>query len=200
MFGKNQYANSSFVLLIKHESNYCYTWKRHHLLSNECSCQCCFFIIYLMFVIFLLSVAKHLESANTMFSFIWWIIGFYWVSAGGQDLAQDSPQLYWFALSQSLSFWLLTFILINNSFVIHSSFGYSTLSSILFDPVYMLRRLCIIFLGFDVVFVVFCVALACIIGIAVCCCLPCIIAILYAVADQVCWISLSRCVLVFKIL
>ncbi|KAL2348067.1 hypothetical protein Fmac_002067 [Flemingia macrophylla] len=85
------------------------------------------------------SVAKHLESANTMFSFIWWIIGFYWVSAGGQALAQASPQLYW---------------------------------------------LCIIFLGFDVFFVVFCVALACIIGIAVCCCLPCIIALLYAVADQ----------------
>lgn len=85
------------------------------------------------------SVAKHLESANTMFSFIWWIIGFYWVSAGGQALAQDSPQLYW---------------------------------------------LCIVFLGFDVFFVVFCVALACVIGIAVCCCLPCIIALLYAVADQ----------------
>ncbi|CAI8589251.1 unnamed protein product [Vicia faba] len=85
------------------------------------------------------SVAKHLESANTMFSFIWWIIGFYWVSAGGQTLSQDSPQLYW---------------------------------------------LCIIFLGFDVFFVIFCVALACIIGIAVCCCLPCIIALLYAVADQ----------------
>lgn len=34
-------------------------------------------------------------------------------------------------------------------------------------------------------FVVFCVALACVIGIAVCCCLPCIIAVLYAVADQV---------------
>lgn len=67
------------------------------------------------------SVAKHLESANTMFSFIWWIIGFYWVSAGGQALAQDSPQLYW---------------------------------------------LCIVFLGFDVFFVVFCVALACVIGIA----------------------------------
>ncbi|CAA0394767.1 unnamed protein product [Arabidopsis thaliana] len=83
--------------------------------------------------------AKHLESANTMFSFIWWIIGFYWVSAGGQTLSSDSPQLYW---------------------------------------------LCIIFLGFDVFFVVFCVALACVIGLAVCCCLPCIIAILYAVADQ----------------
>ncbi|CAM8956046.1 unnamed protein product [Rhodiola kirilowii] len=85
------------------------------------------------------SVAKHLESANTMFSFIWWIIGFYWVSAGGQALATDSPHLYW---------------------------------------------LCIVFLAFDVFFVVFCVALACVIGIAVCCCLPCIIALLYAVADQ----------------
>lgn len=85
------------------------------------------------------SMAKHLESANTMFSFIWWVIGFYWVSADGQDLIHDSPNLYW---------------------------------------------LCIVFLGFDVFFVVFCIALACIIGIAVCCCLPCIIALLYAVADQ----------------
>ncbi|CAL9207992.1 unnamed protein product [Musa acuminata subsp. burmannicoides] len=85
------------------------------------------------------SFVKNLESANTMFSFIWWIIGFYWVSAGGQALTHDAPQLYW---------------------------------------------LCIIFLAFDVFFVVFCVALACVIGIAVCCCLPCIIAILYAVADQ----------------
>lgn len=41
------------------------------------------------------SVAKHLESANTMFSFIWWIIGFYWISAGGQAMARQSPQLYW---------------------------------------------------------------------------------------------------------
>ncbi|KAK7265550.1 hypothetical protein RJT34_33170 [Clitoria ternatea] len=85
------------------------------------------------------SIAKHLESANTMFSFIWWVVGFYWVSADSQALVQDSPQLYW---------------------------------------------LCIVFLGFDVFFVVFCIALACIIGIAVCCCLPCIIALLYAVADQ----------------
>ncbi|XP_056849380.1 E3 ubiquitin-protein ligase At1g63170 isoform X3 [Raphanus sativus] len=85
------------------------------------------------------SYTKHLESANTMLSFIWWIIGFYWVSSGGQELAQGSPQLYW---------------------------------------------LCIVFLGFDVFFVVFCIALACVIGIAVCCCLPCIIAVLYAVAEQ----------------
>ncbi|KAL6495466.1 hypothetical protein OROGR_030029 [Orobanche gracilis] len=85
------------------------------------------------------SVSKHLESANTMFSFIWWIIGFYWVSAGGPELTSESPQLYW---------------------------------------------LCITFLAFDVFFVVICVVVACLIGLAVCCCLPCIIAILYAVADQ----------------
>ncbi|CAL5382891.1 unnamed protein product [Camellia sinensis] len=45
------------------------------------------------------SVAKHLESANTMFSFIWWIIGFYWVSAGGEALTRDSPQLYWLCIT-----------------------------------------------------------------------------------------------------
>ncbi|KAK7389212.1 hypothetical protein VNO78_24048 [Psophocarpus tetragonolobus] len=86
-----------------------------------------------------ISMAKHLESANTMFSFIWWVVGFYWVSADSEALLRDSPMLYW---------------------------------------------LCIAFLGFDVFFVVFCIALACIIGLAVCCCLPCIIALLYAVADQ----------------
>eukprot|EP00243_Klebsormidium_subtile_P006594 TRINITY_DN282_c0_g1_i1.p1 TRINITY_DN282_c0_g1~~TRINITY_DN282_c0_g1_i1.p1 ORF type:complete len:372 (-),score=31.96 TRINITY_DN282_c0_g1_i1:333-1448(-) len=85
------------------------------------------------------SLAKRLESANTMFSFAWWIVGFYWITAGGQKLAHNAPCLYW---------------------------------------------LSVVFLAFDVFFVVFCVALACVIGIAVCCCLPCIIAILYAVADQ----------------
>lgn len=85
------------------------------------------------------SWAKRLESANTMFSFVWWVVGFYWITAGGQSLAVDAPYVYW---------------------------------------------LCVLFLTFDVFFVVFCVALACVIGIAVCCCLPCIIAILYAVADQ----------------
>ncbi|XP_038982558.1 E3 ubiquitin-protein ligase At4g11680-like isoform X2 [Phoenix dactylifera] len=84
-------------------------------------------------------IAKHLESANTMFSFVWWIIGFYWITAGGQLLIRDAPQLYW---------------------------------------------LCIVFLAFDVFFVIFCVGLACVVGVAVCCCLPCIIAVLYAVADQ----------------
>ncbi|KAL8139173.1 hypothetical protein V2J09_005174 [Rumex salicifolius] len=85
------------------------------------------------------SVAKHVESANTMFTFIWWIIGFYWVSSGGSTLIEDAPELYW---------------------------------------------ICIAFLALDVVFVVICVFVACLIGIAVCFCLPCIIAILYAVADQ----------------
>lgn len=41
------------------------------------------------------------------------------------------------------------------------------------------------FLAFDVAFVVICVAVACLIGIAVCCCLPCILGILYALTERV---------------
>ncbi|KAK7398867.1 hypothetical protein VNO78_10041 [Psophocarpus tetragonolobus] len=44
--------------------------------------------------------------------------------------------------------------------------------------------LAVVFLAFDVFFAIFCVVLACLIGIALCCCLPCIIAVLYAVAGQ----------------
>ncbi|KAK3194868.1 hypothetical protein Dsin_026178 [Dipteronia sinensis] len=85
------------------------------------------------------SLAKNLESANTMFSFLWWIAGFYWITTSGETLNSDSPQLYW---------------------------------------------LCIVFLAFDVAFVVICVAVACLIGIAVCCCLPCILGILYALTER----------------
>ncbi|OVA12166.1 zinc finger protein [Macleaya cordata] len=85
------------------------------------------------------SVAKRCESINTMASFLWWIVGFYWVVSGGEILLQNAPRLYWLA---------------------------------------------VVFLAFDVFFAIFCVALACVIGIALCCCLPCIIAILYAVAGQ----------------
>ena len=49
----------------------------------------------------------------------------------------------------------------------------------------MFCRLSVVFLAFDVLFVVFSVALTYIVGLAVCCCLRCIIAILYTVADEV---------------
>ncbi|TYI97851.1 hypothetical protein E1A91_D01G172100v1 [Gossypium mustelinum] len=85
------------------------------------------------------SVTKRCESVNTLASFIWWIVGFYWVISGGNILLQQAPRLYWLA---------------------------------------------VVFLAFDVFFAIFCIVLACLIGIALCCCLPCIIAILYAVAGQ----------------
>lgn len=85
------------------------------------------------------SVIRQLESANTMFSFVWWMIGFYWICVGGHALQQESPTLYW---------------------------------------------LCIVFLVLDLFFVMFCVALASVIAAAVCCCLPCIIAILYVLTDR----------------
>ncbi|XP_074264653.1 E3 ubiquitin-protein ligase At4g11680-like [Silene latifolia] len=86
------------------------------------------------------SFAKKVESLITKSSFIWWIVGMYWFSSGGQKLADDAPMLYW---------------------------------------------LTAVFLVFDVLFVVMCVLVACTIGIAVCCFLPCIIAFLYTVSDQV---------------
>ncbi|GMH15144.1 hypothetical protein Nepgr_016985 [Nepenthes gracilis] len=85
------------------------------------------------------SFTKRCESVNTMASFLWWIVGFYWVVSGGDVLLHDAPLLYW---------------------------------------------LTVVFLAVDVFFAIFCVILACLIGIALCCCLPCIIAILYAVAGQ----------------
>ncbi|ANM63149.1 RING-finger protein for embryogenesi [Arabidopsis thaliana] len=86
------------------------------------------------------SFVKRCESINTVISFIWWIIGFYWVVEGGDKLLGEAPNLYW---------------------------------------------LSVIFLAIDVFFAVFCVVLACLVGIALCCCLPCIIALLYAVAGTV---------------
>ncbi|KAK4266771.1 hypothetical protein QN277_023648 [Acacia crassicarpa] len=85
------------------------------------------------------SIRKRMESANTMFSFIWWLLGFYWITTGGQSLTQDAPQLYW---------------------------------------------LCITFLAIDIVIVLICVVVACLVSIAVCCCLPCILAFLSVVADK----------------
>ncbi|KAI3729274.1 hypothetical protein L6452_17927 [Arctium lappa] len=85
------------------------------------------------------SYTKRCENLNTMASFVWWLVGFYWMVSGGEILLHNAPRLYW---------------------------------------------LTVVFLAFDVFFAIFCVVLACLIGIALCCCLPCIIAILYAVAGQ----------------
>ncbi|CAI5950654.1 unnamed protein product [Closterium sp. NIES-64] len=84
-------------------------------------------------------LARRVESANTMFSFAWWLVGFTWILSTIDDSFKDAPILSWATTA---------------------------------------------FLAFDVFFVVFCVAVACVVGMAVCCCLPCIIALIYAVADQ----------------
>ncbi|KAM0922703.1 hypothetical protein ACQ4PT_006153 [Festuca glaucescens] len=86
-----------------------------------------------------ISSTDRCESVNTMVSFLWWIIGFYWVVSGGDMLEQGAPRLYW---------------------------------------------LTVVFLAFDVFFAVFCVVMACFIGVALCCCLPCVVAILYALVGQ----------------
>ncbi|KAK9742916.1 hypothetical protein RND81_03G205400 [Saponaria officinalis] len=82
------------------------------------------------------SVAQYLESVNSVITFVWWIIGIYWIISGGKMLADDAPILY---------------------------------------------RLTIFFLECYVLFFMICIGFACIIGIAVCCCLPCILVLLCTV-------------------
>ncbi|CAI5511163.1 unnamed protein product [Closterium sp. Naga37s-1] len=97
------------------------------------------------------SLARRVESANTMFSFAWWLVGFTWILSTIDDSFKDAPILSWATTA---------------------------------------------FLAFDVFFVVFCVAVACVVGMAVCCCLPCIIALIYAVADQASAVSSDPVILV----
>ncbi|KAK4786533.1 hypothetical protein SAY86_010366 [Trapa natans] len=78
---------------------------------------------------------KRLESANTIISSIWWVLGFYWLVVGGQALLQESPHLYW---------------------------------------------LTVVFLVFDVFFVIFCIGMAFIFLCALFCFIP-IMAMIYAV-------------------
>ncbi|KAL5555922.1 hypothetical protein UlMin_038158 [Ulmus minor] len=35
------------------------------------------------------------DFVNTMASFLWWIVGFYWVISGGYALLLNAPRLYW---------------------------------------------------------------------------------------------------------
>ncbi|KAK1376980.1 putative Cleavage and polyadenylation specificity factor [Heracleum sosnowskyi] len=81
----------------------------------------------------------HLDPADTVLSFFWWIIGFFWIYVVGQNLSHDSPQLYW---------------------------------------------LCVTFLVFDAFIAVIYIAVACVVGFAVCFCLPCMLVILHAVTDD----------------
>ncbi|KAG0450441.1 hypothetical protein HPP92_026761 [Vanilla planifolia] len=85
------------------------------------------------------SLAKLYESLSTMVAFIWWIVGFYWLTSGGEVLAQHSPRLY---------------------------------------------RLAAVFLAFDVCFAILFVVLVFVFGIAICCCLPCIMAEFFAASRQ----------------
>ncbi|CAI5996208.1 unnamed protein product, partial [Closterium sp. NIES-64] len=71
------------------------------------------------------ALARRVESANTMFSFAWWLVGFTWILSTIDDSFKDAPILSWATTA---------------------------------------------FLAFDVFFVVFCVAVACVVGMAVCCC------------------------------
>ncbi|CAI5987560.1 unnamed protein product [Closterium sp. NIES-65] len=41
------------------------------------------------------SIAKQIESANTVFSFLWWSVGFAWIISTFDDTFEDAPILSW---------------------------------------------------------------------------------------------------------
>nr|XP_034904407.1 E3 ubiquitin-protein ligase At1g63170-like isoform X5 [Populus alba] len=50
--------------------------------------------------VWIVGVPNRVESASTMVSVVWWVIGFYWITAAGrQDLEENSPQLYWLCVT-----------------------------------------------------------------------------------------------------
>jgi hypothetical protein len=54
-----------------------------------------------------------------MVSFLWWIIGFYWVVSGGDMLEQGAPRLYWYRrlkpapIAHYIFLWKLQLLLCN---------------------------------------------------------------------------------------
>ncbi|KAF8407589.1 hypothetical protein HHK36_006723 [Tetracentron sinense] len=48
-----------------------------------------------------ISTIKRCETVNTVVSFLWWIVGFYWVVSGGENLLLNAPRLYWYTLNQA---------------------------------------------------------------------------------------------------
>ena len=60
------------------------------------------------------SFGKKFESANTILSFFWWMVGFYWVVSGGDYLLQSAPRLYWYVFVALISENLLSFSVLCN--------------------------------------------------------------------------------------
>ncbi|MQL96256.1 hypothetical protein Taro_028933 [Colocasia esculenta] len=132
-------------------------------------------------------VMKKLESANAVISFFWWMLGFYWIVVGGPALLQDAPRLYCMSEHSGTNCMITLHQHQQQDGLLQPQY-YNGNRSLLSVNIYCFLqincRLTVVFLAFDVFFAVFCILLACIIGVALCCCLPCIIAILYAVTGQ----------------
>jgi hypothetical protein len=54
------------------------------------------FLTGLHYLAYSCSHANRCETINTLISFLWWIIGFYWLVSGGEVLEYGAPRLYWY--------------------------------------------------------------------------------------------------------
>jgi len=72
-------------------------WTRNH----ASLCVMCVYVLTFLTVLRYLanshSRTSRCETMNTMISFLWWIIGFYWLVSDGEVLEYGAPRLYWYA-------------------------------------------------------------------------------------------------------
>jgi hypothetical protein len=62
------------------------------------ACGCVLtFLTVLRYLDYSHSYTGRCETMNTLISFLWWIIGFYWIFSGGEVLEHGAPRLYWYA-------------------------------------------------------------------------------------------------------
>jgi hypothetical protein len=66
-------------------------------LNRACLSVCVDFLTPLHYLAYFCSYTSRCESMNTMISFLWWVIGFYWIVSGGEVLELGAPRLYWYA-------------------------------------------------------------------------------------------------------
>ncbi|CAI5499068.1 unnamed protein product [Closterium sp. Naga37s-1] len=108
------------------------------------------------------SLARRVESANTMFSFAWWLVGFTWILSTIDDSFKVAPILSW-ATTAFLAFDVFFVV-----FCVAVACVVDMALTPLHPPIpacYHIRATTA-FLAFDVFFVVFCVAVACVVDMA----------------------------------
>ncbi|KAJ9563745.1 hypothetical protein OSB04_008905, partial [Centaurea solstitialis] len=143
------------------------------------------------------------ESFNTIVCYMWWVVGFFWLISDFKILLHSAPRLFWYVFLHQYNFyahcwmlnwrssthlaimrWYLRGRLPNAYPKTFVCFQFSFFLSFFLTLFFNDDRLVLAFLAVDVFFAFIAFILACLLGLAVCFCFPCIIAILCIIAGR----------------